>query len=199
MGFAPDGTFSFDLRNDPAGDAFVKTNGLEPGRFIAVIPRLRLTPYHLIRKTNYTEAEIQRRTGINDRHKEEDHAKLREAIIAYVRKTGGKALLCPEMTYEIDIIDPLLYDPLPADVKANIVRRKTFWLPDEAASIYRHAAAVVSSECHSPSSRRRRVHPACTFTSPKMGSKARCGKTSAWAIGISMSSRPRVRPLRNVY
>lgn len=150
IGFAPDGTFSFDLRDDAAGDAFAKTNGLEPGHFVAVVPRLRLTPYHLIRKTNYTEAEILRRTSINDRHKEEDHAKLREAIVAYVRKTGGKALLCPEMTYEIDILDPLLYDPLPADVKPNIVRRKRFWLPDEAASIYRHAAAVVSSECHSP-------------------------------------------------
>ncbi|WP_321478160.1 polysaccharide pyruvyl transferase family protein [uncultured Paludibaculum sp.] len=150
MGFAPDGTFSFDLRDDPRGDAFLKENALEPGRFIAVVPRLRLTPYHLIRKTNYTEAEIQRRTAINDRHKEEDHAKLREAVVAYVRKTGGRALLCPEMTYELDIIDPLLYDPLPADVKPRIVRRKTFWLPDEAASVYRHAAAVVSSECHSP-------------------------------------------------
>lgn len=150
MAFAPDGTFSFDLRDDAAGDRFVKENGLQPGRFIAAVPRLRLTPYHLIRKTNYTEAEIRRRTEVNDRHKDADHAKLREAIVAYVRKTGGRVLLCPEMTYEIDILDPLLYDPLPADVKPNVVRRKTFWLPDEAASTYRHAALVMSCECHSP-------------------------------------------------
>jgi hypothetical protein len=44
----------------------------------------------------------------------------------------------------------LLFDPLPADVKKNVVRRRTFWLPDEAASVYRRASAVVSFECHSP-------------------------------------------------
>ncbi len=45
---------------------------------------------------------------------------------------------------------PLLERPLPEDVKAKVVRRKTFWLPDEAASVYARAAAVVSFECHSP-------------------------------------------------
>ena len=40
--------------------------------------------------------------------------------------------------------------PLPADVKKNVVWRDTYWMPDEAASIYARALAVVSIECHSP-------------------------------------------------
>ncbi len=150
VGFAPDGTFSFDIRDDAKGNAFLKANGLESGKFIAVIPRLRVTPYQLIRKTNYTPEQLQQRTALNEKWAEHDAAKLREAIVAWVRKTGGKVLLCPEMTYEIDLFDPLLYRPLPEDVKKNIVQRKTFWLPDEAASVYAKAAVVVSSECHSP-------------------------------------------------
>ena len=37
-----------------------------------------------------------------------------------------------------------------ADVKKNVVWRDTYWLPDEAASIYQRAQAVISVECHSP-------------------------------------------------
>ncbi|MBI4877564.1 MAG: polysaccharide pyruvyl transferase family protein [Acidobacteria bacterium] len=150
LAFAPDGTFSFDLRDDEKGERFLKENGLERGKFIAVVPRLRYTPYHKIRKVDWLPEEIQRRTEANERSQERDHSKLREAIVAWVRKTGGKALLCPEMTYEIGVLDPLLYDPLPEDVKPRVVRRKEFWLPDEAASIYRQAALVASFECHSP-------------------------------------------------
>ena len=50
----------------------------------------------------------------------------------------------------LDIIDPLLYRPLPLDVKPQVVARQTYWLPDEAASVYSKAAAVISMECHSP-------------------------------------------------
>ena len=150
LGCCPDATFSFGIRDDARGNAYLKAEGLQPKRFIAVVPRLRLTPYHLIRKTSYSQEEIARRTQINEKWAEHDHAKLREAIVAYVRKTGNKVLLCPEMTYELDIIDPLLFRPLPDDVKRNVVVRKTYWLPDEAASIYHHASLVLSCECHSP-------------------------------------------------
>lgn len=150
IGFAPDSTFSFDLKNDQSASRYLEETGLSGTKFIAVIPRLRYTPYHEFKKVTISEDEIKRRVAINERHKEEDHAKLREVVIAWVRKTGGKVLLCPEMTYELNIIGPLLYDPLPSDVKPSVVQRKTYWLPDEAASVYRHAQAVVSCECHSP-------------------------------------------------
>ncbi len=70
-------------------------------------------------------------------------------MIAWVRETGNKVLVCPEMTYQVDIMDELLIDPLPADVKPFVVKRG-YWLPDEAASIYQKAHTVLSFECHSP-------------------------------------------------
>lgn len=195
MGFAPDGTFSFDLRDDARGEAFLRDNGLRPGRFMAVIPRLRLTPYHLIRKTDYTQEEIRRRTEINNRHKEEDHAKLREAITAFVRRTGGKVLLCPEMTYELDILDPLLYSPLPADVKPHVVRRKTFWLPDEAASVYRHATLVLSCECHSPIIAAAQGTPCIYVHQPEDGIKGQMWKDIGlgdWYFDIEQTPASRI-------
>src|SRR5690606_8500035 len=85
----------------------------------------------------------------NEQFREKDHAKLRKAMIAWVRNTGNKVLVCPEMTYQVDIMDELLIDPLPDDVKPYVFKRG-YWLPDEAASIYQKAVAVLSFECHSP-------------------------------------------------
>jgi len=150
LGFAPDGTFGLKLSDEARAEKYLTENGLEEGKFIAVIPRLRYTPYHKIRKVNWSAEEIERRESINEEHAERDHAKLRAAVVRWVRETGGKALLCPEMTYQTEIIDPLLYDPLPEDIKPHVVRKKDYWITDEASSVYQRAAAVVSCECHSP-------------------------------------------------
>ena len=45
---------------------------------------------------------------------------------------------------------PLLYDPLPEDVKPSVAVLDRYWLTAEAASVYARAAAVVSFEMHSP-------------------------------------------------
>jgi len=90
------------------------------------------------------------RDAINNRTTEADHAKLREMMVRYVRATGHKVMVCAEMTYEVELGKQVLVDPLPEDVKKNVVWRESYWLPDEAASIYAKAAAVVSVECHSP-------------------------------------------------
>ena len=74
---------------------------------------------------------------------------ISKAIIAWVRETGNKVLVCPEMTYEVDIMDELLIDSLPPDVKPFIVKHG-YWMPDEAASVYARAHTVLSFECHSP-------------------------------------------------
>ena len=71
-------------------------------------------------------------------------------MIHWVRETGNKVLICPEMTYQLDIMDELLYDPLPDDVRKNVFKHDTYWLPDEAGSIYKRAHSVLSFECHSP-------------------------------------------------
>jgi polysaccharide pyruvyl transferase WcaK-like protein len=79
-----------------------------------------------------------------------DHAKLRDLIVAYVRATGNRVVACAEMTYQVELAREQLVDPLPAEVKSRVVWRDTYWLPDEAASIYARAQAVISMECHSP-------------------------------------------------
>ncbi|MCL6258846.1 polysaccharide pyruvyl transferase family protein [Aquiflexum sp. TKW24L] len=149
--FAPDATFFMDIRNDQKGDQFLKEAGLEEKKFICVIPRLRYTPYHQFNPNNngWSEAKIKEVETVNAAKKEEDHAKLREAMIAYVKETGNKVLVCPEMTYQVDIMDELLIDPLPAEIKPFVLKRG-YWFPDEAASVYRKTLAVLSFECHSP-------------------------------------------------
>ena len=147
--FAPDATFMLHIRDDQTALPFLAGNGFEQGKFICAVPRLRYTPYHKIRQVDWSEEKIRQVEETNEKYREADHAKLREAIITWVRNTGNKVLVCPEMTYQVDIMDELLIDPLPADVKPFVLKRG-YWLPDEAASVYARACAVLSFECHSP-------------------------------------------------
>lgn len=149
--FAPDATFFLNMHDPDKANRFLKEKGLEDKKFICVIPRLRYTPYHLFNanQNGWSEEKIRQVEQTNLKYKEVDHAKLREAMIAWVRETGQKILVCPEMTYQVDIMDELLIDPLPADVKPFVVKRG-YWLPDEAASVYAKAHTVLSFECHSP-------------------------------------------------
>jgi polysaccharide pyruvyl transferase WcaK-like protein len=147
--FGPDAQLGMHLRDDAKGYAYLKSQGLEEGKFICVVPRLRYTPYADIRSTARTAVDEQK-DAINERTAEKDHAKLREMMVAYVKKTGGKVLACPEMTYQIALAKRMLVDPLTEDVRKHVVWRDRFWLPDEAASVYSKARAVVSMECHSP-------------------------------------------------
>jgi len=149
--FAPDATFFIHIHNDEKAGNFLKLNGLEDKKFICAIPRLRYTPYHKFNPNNngWNAERIKLVEETNEKYKETDHAKLREAMIAWVRETGNKVLVCPEMTYQVDIMDELLINPLPNDVKPFIVKRG-YWLPDEAASIYAKCHTVLSFECHSP-------------------------------------------------
>jgi hypothetical protein len=147
--FGPDAQLGMPLRDEAKGLAYLKSAGLEEGKFISVIPRLRYTPYYKIRNTKRT-ADDEIKDAINDRTTKQDHDKLRDMIVRYVRGTGNKVMACAEMTYQVQMAKDELVDPLPADVKKHVVWRDTYWLPDEAASIYAQAQAVVSVECHSP-------------------------------------------------
>lgn len=149
--FAPDATFAIDLTDDPKAKAFQQQHQLEPGQYLCAVPRLRYTPYHKIHKgSRWSKEKIAQVESVNKEYQEIDHAKLRAAIIKWVRTSGQKAVVCPEMTYQTEIIQPLVIDPLPEDVKAKVVAHDQYWLPDEAGSLYRDASAVVSMECHSP-------------------------------------------------
>jgi hypothetical protein len=146
--FGPDAQLGMSDRDDARGAAYLKAHGLADGRFICVIPRLRYTPYHRMGRAKRADDDI--KDSINLRWKERDHAKLRDLIVRYVRATGNKVLACAEVTYQIELAREMLVDPLPADVKKNVVWRDTFWLPDEAAAIYARAEALVCMDCHSP-------------------------------------------------
>lgn len=147
--FGPDATFALDLRDDTRADSFLAAHRLQAGRFACFVPRLRFTPYWKSGATMSPD-EIARKESENARHAEPDHARIRHAIVEWVRTTGHRALLCPEMTYAVELLRPLLFDPLPDDVKPHVVVRPDYWLTDEAASTYARAAAIVSLEMHSP-------------------------------------------------
>ncbi|MDO8545592.1 MAG: polysaccharide pyruvyl transferase family protein [Opitutaceae bacterium] len=147
--FGPDAQLGMHLRDDAKGFAWLKEHRLEEGKFICVIPRLRYTPYYRIRNTKRVASD-DIKDAINDRTTEKDHTKLREMMVSYVKATGNKVMVCAEMTYQVEMGKEVLVDPLPAEIKKNVVWRDSYWLPDEAASIYSKAQCVVSVECHSP-------------------------------------------------
>jgi polysaccharide pyruvyl transferase WcaK-like protein len=82
--------------------------------------------------------------------KEHDHRALREAIVAVVRQTDLKVLLCPEDMTQMAVGQELFFDKLPTDVRSRVVWRDKFWLTDEALSTYVRSAGLFGSEMHSP-------------------------------------------------
>ncbi len=146
VGFAPDAAFAFNLRNDSAAERFLAQNGLADGRFMCVIPRLRYTPYWDISGQPYNRDQDER----NQAMKGPDHVLLREAIVEIVRQTSLRILICPEDVSQTKIGRELLFDPLPDDVKGNVVIREQFWLPNEALSVYVRSAGLFGNEMHSP-------------------------------------------------
>ncbi|MBC8011755.1 MAG: polysaccharide pyruvyl transferase family protein [Burkholderiales bacterium] len=149
IAFGPDATFACDIRDDARADTYLSAHGLEEKKFICVIPRLRWTPYYKMHGYPPSADDLVKDV-LNARTQSADHAGVREMIIRWVRETGLKVLVCPEMTYQVQLGKEELIDPLPADVKANVVWRDTYWLNDEATSVYRKAHTLISLENHSP-------------------------------------------------
>ena len=147
--FGPDATFGINLRDDMAAEAFLDKHGLEPGRFVCVIPRLRYTPYYKIHDYAPSEEDL-RRAAVSNEFSEPDHAKLREAVVDILDNSNVKILICAEMTYEVELGKELIYERLPDKYLSRIVWRDSYWRPDEAASVYAVASLIVSFEMHSP-------------------------------------------------
>ena len=146
--FGPDATFALDLRDEAAADKLLAAHKLTAGEYLCAVPRLRWTPYWEIYPE--TTKPDPKRSAENEAFADRDHAKMREALIAWVTAFGRKVFLVPEMTYAVPRLRPLLYDPLPAAVKERVAVLDRYWLTAEAASVYARAAAVVSLEMHSP-------------------------------------------------
>ncbi len=168
--FGPDTQLGMSARDDARANAFLQSHSLTPGRFSCFIPRLRYTPYYRV-DNRPRQKDDDAKDAINARTTEPDHRKIRELITAYVRQTKHKALVCAEMTYQVELGKQALVDPLPDDVKPHVVWRDSYWLPDEAASVYAQALAVVSLECHSPLIAYRNGTPAFYVRQPTDTSK----------------------------
>jgi hypothetical protein len=148
MGWGPDTAFGIvKLRDDERATAYLKANGLEEGKFLCCIPRYRWTPFWTLHKDRRVdEAKLARSQAM----KEHDHAPHREAIIRLVREAGVKVLITHEDQTQIPLGKEVLYDPLPGDVKKNVVWRDKYWLTDEALSIYVRSLGLFGNEMHSP-------------------------------------------------
>jgi polysaccharide pyruvyl transferase WcaK-like protein len=146
MEFGPDGAFATDLRDDEKALAFLHEHGLEEGKFLCCISRLRYSEYWKMKGTAFDPIKHAR----NEAMKEHDLSPLREAIIAVVKQTDMKVLLCPEDSSQMEVNKVNLYDKLPEDVKAKVVWRSTYWLTGEALSTYVRSAGLFGAEMHSP-------------------------------------------------
>ena len=146
--FGPDGAFATDLRDDAKADAFLKANGLEDGEFLCCIPRLRFTPYWTIPSKKAVRDEL--KSARNEAMKEHDCKPLRDAIIAVVQQSDMKVLLCPEDETQMAVNKEMIFDKLPADIRARCVWREHYWLTAEALSTYRRSAGLFGHEMHSP-------------------------------------------------
>ena len=148
MGFCPDGAFAVDVRDDRAALDFMAAHGLEAGKFLCVIPRNRFTPWWEVPSKH--RALDEERNAYNESKREHDNAPLREAIVAIVRQTPMKILICPEDETHVKLGKQILLDKLPEDVKAKVVWRDRYWLTDEAVSTYVRSAGIFGLEMHSP-------------------------------------------------
>ena len=147
MEYGPDATFACDLTNETAALAWLNEVGLEPGKYMCCIPRLRVSPYWEIKPgVPFNEKAHVR----NEEMKEHDNGPLRDTVVAVVRKTGLKVLLCPEDASQMKVNKEMIYDRLPPDVKEKVVWRKDYWLTDFATSIYKRCAGLFGNEQHSP-------------------------------------------------
>lgn len=147
MEYGPDAAFATDLTNDAAAEAFLKSAGLEAGKFLCCIPRLRISPYWKMKPNVEFHPG---RHARNEEMKEHDHRPLREAITRIVRETEMKVLLCPEDSSHMELGREMLLEKLPADVVKRVAWRKDYWLTDEARSVYARSAGLFGNEMHSP-------------------------------------------------
>lgn len=149
MEFGPDGAFATDVKDDESAKAFLKANGLEEGKFLCCIPRLRVTPYWKIHNRAMTDADKASHAE-NEKMKEHDHAPLRAAVEAVVKETDLKVLVCPEDMSQMAVGKEMIVDKLSDAARKRVVWREKFWLTDEALSTYVRSAGLFGNEMHSP-------------------------------------------------
>ena len=150
MEFAPDGCFGIDVRDEERALARMKKHGLEAKKFITLQLRThsptspgvddrrpqKLNPLH---PTPENIADDTRRAKV-----------YQDLIALWVKETGGKVVIAPEVYKEMEYNKKFVYDPLPEDLKSSVVNFDEFWNVDEACSFYARAHTVICHEPHTP-------------------------------------------------
>jgi polysaccharide pyruvyl transferase WcaK-like protein len=147
MEYGPDGAFACDLRDPDKAGAFLENYGLQEGKYMCCIPRLRYTPYWTIKENVEFDPVKHAR---NEAMKEHDHAPLREAIIEIIKQTDLNVLICPEDRTQMAVGKEMLYDRLPRTILNRVAWRPDYWLTGEAISVYIRSAGLFGNEMHSP-------------------------------------------------
>lgn len=148
--FGPDGCFGIDVRDDTRGLATMRKLGLEERKFITLQLRTH-TPSH-------PGVDDKRPQKLNPLHPtpemiaddERRAAKYCELITRWVKKTGNKVLIAPEVMKEMEHNKRFIYDRLPPETQKHVVNLESFWCADEAASVFARAHTIVCHEPHSP-------------------------------------------------
>lgn len=150
MEFGPDGCFGIDVRDEEKALARLQKHGLEPKKFITIQLRThsptspgvddgrpqKLNPLH---PTPENIADDERRAKV-----------YQELIAMWVKETGYKVVIAPEVYKEMEYNKKFIYDPLPDDLKKHVVNFDEFWNVDEACSFYQRAHTVICHEPHTP-------------------------------------------------
>ena len=148
--FAPDGCFGIDVRDEERALARLKKHGLEPKKFITIQLRTH-TP-------SAPGVDDNRPQKLNPLHPTPENiaddvrrAKVYQDLIAmWVKETGWKVVIAPEVNKEMIHNKRFIYDPLPDSLKRHVVNFDEFWNVDEACSFYSRAHTVVCHEPHTP-------------------------------------------------
>ena len=148
--FGPDGCFGIDVRDDERGLATMKKLGLEDRKFITLQLRTNTAKLPGVDDSRTPKLNPLHPTPKQIADDERRAAKYRELVILWVKKTGHKVLIAPEVKKEMEHNKRLIHDPLPPEIQEHVVNLDYFWNADEAASIFARAHTIVCHEPHSP-------------------------------------------------
>lgn len=148
--FGPDGCFGIDVRDDERGLATMKKLGLEERKFITIQLRTNTAKLPGVDDTRTPKLNPLHPTPEQIADDERRAAVYRDLITRWVKKTGHKVLIAPEVKKEMEHNKRLLHDPLPPEIQSHVVNLEYFWNADEAASVFARAHTVVCHEPHSP-------------------------------------------------
>lgn len=148
--FGPDGCFGIDVHDDERALATMKKLGLEDRKFITLQLRTNTAKLPGVDDTRTPKLNPLHPSPQQIADDERRAAKYRELVTLWVKKTGHKVLIAPEVKKEMEHNKRLIHDLLPPEIQKHVVNLEYFWNSDEAASVFARAHTIVCHEPHSP-------------------------------------------------